>query len=122
MLTRGPEAFLLSLYEAFDRRLKADRELLPAVLSFYGAKSAVTLWMRAIAVLAFHFFATGLSILESFYFASYYLGIGIDSKRFNIKKMRRTIAPEAVLESFTYIAPTHKFTLRRTVAPTDGML
>jgi hypothetical protein len=52
MLTRGPEAFLLSLYEAFDRRLKADRELLPAVLSFYSAKSAVTLWMRAIDVLA----------------------------------------------------------------------
>jgi hypothetical protein len=28
MLTRGPEAFILSLYEAFDRRLKVDRELL----------------------------------------------------------------------------------------------
>ena len=40
MLTRGPEAFILSLYEAFDRRLKADRELLLAVLSFDGTKSA----------------------------------------------------------------------------------
>jgi hypothetical protein len=52
MLTTGPWAIFLSLYEAFDRRLKADRELLLAVLSFDGTKSAVILPMRAIDVLA----------------------------------------------------------------------
>jgi hypothetical protein len=32
------------------------------------------------------------------------------------------VLADLVLESFKYIAPTEKFTLRRTVAPTDGML
>jgi hypothetical protein len=138
MLPRDPEVFLFPLYEAFNRRLKNDQRLLPAVLSFYGAKSAVILRMRAIDTIAakfekfanqpnrsaervnrlpkenqllFDFFANGLSALESFCFGSYYLGVGIDAKKFDIEKKRRTIAPEAVLESYNDFAPTNKFTL-----------
>jgi hypothetical protein len=138
MLPRDPEVFLSPLYEAFNRRLRNDPMLLPAVLSFYGAKSAVILRMRAVDTIAgkfkkfanqpnrsaqrlhrlpkenqllFDFFANGWSALESFCFGSYYLGVGIDSRKFDMEKKRQTIAPEVVLESFRDFAPTDKFTL-----------
>jgi hypothetical protein len=138
MLTRDPDAYLSSLYVVFNRRLEKDRKLLRAVLSFYGAKTAVILRIRAIDVIAakfakavnrpnraaqltkrmhtesqllYEFFANGLSALESFGFASYYLGVGIDAKKFPINRKRRTITPEAVLEAFKNFAPTDQFTV-----------
>ena len=41
MLTRNPDAYLRSLYEAFCRLPDKGQKLLPANLSFYGAKNAV---------------------------------------------------------------------------------
>jgi hypothetical protein len=138
MLTRDPDAYLLSLLEVFGPRLSKNQKLLPAYSSFYGAKNAVILRMRAIDGIAikfekavnrpnraaelpmrmrienqllYEFFANGLSALESFGFGSYYLGVGIDGKKFHINKKRRKITPEAVLESFKNFAPTDKFTV-----------
>jgi hypothetical protein len=131
MLTRDPDAYLFSLYEVFNRRLEKDRKLLPAVLSFHAAKTAVILRMKAIDNLAdkferfanqpnrsvervkrspeenqllFDFFANGLAALESFTFGSYYLGVGIDGNKFDINKVRKKIKPEAVLKSFKNFA------------------
>lgn len=118
MLPRDPDAYLRSLYEAFCRLPDKGQKLLPANLSFYGAKTAVILRMRALDVIAikfekavnhpnreaqlakrmraenqllYEFFANGLSALESFGFGSYYVGVGIDWKKFPINKKRRTI-------------------------------
>jgi hypothetical protein len=52
-----------------------------------------------------------LSALESFGFGSYYVGVGIDGKKFPINKKRRTITAEAVLQSFKNFAPTDQFTV-----------
>jgi hypothetical protein len=138
MLTRDPDTYLRSLHEVFGLRLKNDQKLSPAYFSFYGAKNAVILRLTAIDDIAikfekavnqpnraaqlpmrmrtenqllYEFFANGLSALESFGFGSYYLGVGIDGKKFNINKKRRKITPEAVLESFKNFAPTDKFTV-----------
>jgi hypothetical protein len=138
MLPRDPDAYLRSLYDVFSRRLITNRKLVPANLSFYGAKTAVILRMLAIDGIAdefekavnrpnraaqlpmrmrvenqllYEFFANGLSALESFGFGSYYLGVGIEGKKFHINKKRRSITPKAVLESFKNFAPTDKFTV-----------
>jgi hypothetical protein len=138
MLTRDSESYFSSLYDVFCRRQEKDRTLLPALVSFYAAKTAVILRMKAIDYLAdkferfanqpnrsverakrspeenqllFDFFANGLAALESFTFGSYYLGVGIDGNKFDINKARKTIRPQAVLKSFKNFAPTDKFTL-----------
>lgn len=49
--------------------------------------------MRIENQLLYDFFANGLSALESFSFGSYYLGVGIDGKKFPINKKRRKITP-----------------------------
>jgi hypothetical protein len=138
MIDRDPNVFLGSLYQAFDRLLQANRKLLPAVLSFHAAKSAVALRMRAIDDLAdrfekfanqpnrgaqrvnrlpeenqllFDFFANGLAALESFCFGSYYLAVGLDDRKFNINTKRKSINPEKVLASFQAFEPADAFTL-----------
>ena len=141
MLTRDPDAFLYSLYEALNRRLEMDRGLFSAVLSFYAAKYAAILRMKAIDDLAnkfeefanqpnraelrairlpienqilFDFFANGLAALESFCFCSYYLGVAVDGSKFDIKKRLKKIKPGEVRNSFEGFAPTETFTLALT--------
>lgn len=138
MLTRDPDAFLFSLKEAFGRRQEKDKLLLPAILCFFLANKATILRMKAVDELAdkfekfanqpnrsqqqvnrlpeedqllFDFFSNGLSALESFIFGSYYLGVGIDGKSFDINTKSWKITPAAVLESFKAFDPTASFTL-----------
>jgi hypothetical protein len=138
MIERDPEAFLSSLYHALDRRPQADPSLLPAILSFYAAKSAVSMRMNAIDGLAakfeelvnypnrgaelvarlpienqvlFDFFGNALSALESFCLSSYYVGVGIDGTKFDINKKPKGIDPAEVLRRFQIFEPTEGFTV-----------
>jgi hypothetical protein len=138
MIERDPNAFLSSLYEALDRRLQPNPDLHPAGLSFYAAKYAVALRMKAIDDIAdkfedflnlpnraaelvdrlptenqllFDFFANGLSALESFCFGCYYVGVGLDNSKFDIKRSSGSIKPGKVQVCFQAFAPADGFTL-----------
>jgi hypothetical protein len=138
MIDRDPDAYLSSLYGPLNRRCQADSRLQPASHAFYAAKSAVSTRMKAIDEHAkkfedlvddpkrpselakrlpienqvlFDFFANGLSALESFCFASYYVGAVIDSAKFNVNKNPRGIVPKEVSARFNALDPTDGFTL-----------
>jgi hypothetical protein len=138
MIDRDPDTYLGSLYGALDRRCAADPHLQPASLVFHLAKSAVSTRMKAVDEYAkkleplvndpnrlsgfvkflpienqllFDFFANGLAALESFCFASYYVGALIDSTQFNGNKNPRGIDPKRAFDCFYSINPTDGFTL-----------
>jgi hypothetical protein len=138
MIDRDPDAYLRSLYGALNRHCQAVSSLQPAPLAFHAAKSAVSTRMKAIDEHAmkfenlvkdpkrpselakrlpienqvlFDFFANGLSALESFCFASYYVGAVIDSTKFNVNKKPRDIVAKEVSARFNDLDPADGFTL-----------